>query len=453
MPQAVSVPRLGHDSGTELHDVGRRVVGHYWWLIILLVILGAAAGAVSRSGEPTYTASARIVLDAPDPSTRAESTAIADTVKAIATSPAQVRAALRAAHITGRDPTEVASQHVSVTGLGSSALAKVSVGDKDRHVATDLANALAARVISIRTEVTTGGVPQELATLSKRIEGLSADIARTDATIDALNLKVANAASATSANDLRARRDTVSRRRDFLGQQRSVLESERVNILGAFALRPKPSIISRASVPLHADSSGRLPYMILGGLLGLILGVGLAALAETISPTVVGGDALARELDVPLLGTLRAGLYEADGRQDLTAVAVRVQLAAATAGVDDVGLLAATPGADLRGFANRLRATRAAEAGGARGGIRESIPNRASAVQIRPFSLASPLSLDERGATGLVLVSPRVLKKAAVAEIDNLLRVTAMPLLGLITYGSARLPKRAIVEREAEVVA
>jgi len=461
MPRAVSVPRSGPDAAVELRDVGRRVVGHYWWLITLLVIAGAATGAVSHSGESTYTASARIVLDTSDPSTRAGATAIADTVKAIATSPAQVTAALRAAHITGRNPIEVANQHVSVTGLGSSAVVKLSVGDRDRHVATDLANALAARVISVRTQVATGGVSQQLATLGKQIEEKSAEISTTDATIDALNVKIANAGSAGAVNDLRARRDEASRRREFLGQQRSVLESEQVSILGDYALRPKPSIISRASVPLDADSSGWVPYMILGGLLGLILGVGIAAATETIRPTVVGADAVARELDITLLGTLRAGVNDVDGLQDLTPIAVRVQLAAKAAGVDDVGLLAVTPGVDLRGLAKRLRAISGAglDAGVARGGIRESsfgeggIPNRGSAAQIRPFSLASPLSLDERGATGLVLVSPSVLKKAAVVEIDDLLRVTPMPLLGLITYRPARLPGRAIMEREAEVIA
>ena len=61
----------------ELHDVGRRIFGHFAWLIALLVILGAVVAGVSRAGQATYTASARIVLDTPDPSTRQESTAMA----------------------------------------------------------------------------------------------------------------------------------------------------------------------------------------------------------------------------------------------------------------------------------------------------------------------------------------------------------------------------------------
>jgi uncharacterized protein involved in exopolysaccharide biosynthesis len=425
----------------DLDQVGRRIVGHYWWLIALLIVAGATAAAVARSGEKTYSASTRIVLDTPDPSTRQESTAIADTVNAIASSAAQVRAALGSAHITKRDPVDVAEHHVSVAGLGSSAVVKLSVSDRDPHVAADLANALAARVISTRTHVTNGGVPQELAALNKRIADLSAKIARADASIDQLNLAVAGASTAQQANDLRGRRDTASRRRDFLGQQRGVFESERVSILGTSALRPRPSIISRAALPLHADSSRRLPYMILGGLLGLLLGVGLAGLIETVRPTVVGGDALARQLDTPLLGTVPGEVEHDDLGEDVTPIAARVRLAAEASGVTGVGLLPVAPDVDLRRLVDRLRAAPSNGLGvvSAEAGTSDRAD---SAVEIRPFSLASPSSLGERASSGLVLVSPSVLKKTDLVGLGHLLRVAPMPLLGLITYRPARFWNR-----------
>jgi capsular polysaccharide biosynthesis protein len=418
----------------ELHDVGRRIIGRYWWLIVLLVVAGAAAAAASRSGDTMYTASARIVLDTPDPSTRAESAAIADTVNAIATSPAQVRAALDSAHVARRDAIDVAEHHVSVSALGSSAVVKVSVSDRDRHVATDVANALAARVITTRKQVTSGGVPTELAALNKRVDQLSAKITSADTEIDALNVAVANAPTPQRANDLRARRDAAARRRDFLGQQRGVLESERVSLLGTYALRPKPSIISRAAVPLHADSSGRLPYMILGGLLGLVLGVGLAALLETIRPTVAGGDALAREFDAPLLGTLRRRVDD-DSDEDLAPVAARVRLAAEAAGVDEVALLPVRRDVDLQRLVERLQSTSA--------NVLDAVPaegaaGRRSRARIRGFSLESASAVDERGATGLVLLAPSALKRTDVLDVGHLLRVTPMRLLGVITYPPAR---------------
>ncbi len=432
----------------ELHDVGRRIVGHYWWLIVLLVVACAAVAAVSRSGERTYTASARVVLDAPDPRTRAESLAIVDTVRAIATSPSQVQAALQRAHVTQRDAVDVAEHDVSVRGLGSSAVVTISVTDRDRDVAANVANALAARVIATRRQVTSGGVPEELAALNKQIDELSAQIASADATIDKLNLAAANAATAQEANDLRARRDAASRRRDFLAQQRSVLESARVSILGTNALRPKPSIISRAAVPLHADSSGRWPYMILGGLLGLMLGLGFAALAETVRPTIVGDDALARELDTALLGTVR-GRIDDESAEDLVPVAARVRLAADAAGVNDAALLAVRADLDLQRLVEGLQPNPAKRLGIV---AADTGAERGSSTRIRALDLASPSPLDERRSTGLVLVSPSVLKKTEIVDVGHLLRVTPMPLLGLITYRRARFFGRLWSRRAATPV-
>jgi uncharacterized protein involved in exopolysaccharide biosynthesis len=418
----------------DLHDVTRRIFGHYWWLIALLIVAGAGEAAYSRSGETTYTATARIVLDTTDPTTRVESSAIQDTVKAIATSPSQVNEALRRARAK-RDPLDVAEHHVTVSGLGSSSVVKVSVSDRDKHVAANIANALAARVIATRRQVSSGGVPQEVASLTKRIDTVNAKISSADSTIDRLSVAVANATTPQLANQLRAQRDAASRRRDFLAQQRSVLESERVSILGAYALRPKPSVISHASVPLHADASGVWPYAVLGALLGLILGVGLAALIETVRPTIVGGDAIARELDVPLLGTLRG---RSDGDQpveELVPVAARVRLAADAAGVHDVALLPVKADVNVRRLVGSLEAaTRTGLDIVASGGA----PHHRSRTRILAADFASAAA-DERRTTGLVLVSPRGLRRADLVDIGHLLRVAPLPLLGLIVYQPARL--------------
>jgi capsular polysaccharide biosynthesis protein len=419
----------------ELHDVTRRIVGRYWWLIALLVVVGAVAAAFWRSGETTYTATTRIVLDTEDPTTRVESSAISDTVKAIATSPAQVRAALRRAHAK-RDAFDVAEHHVSVSGLGSSSVVKISVSDRDKYVAANVANALAARVIETRRQVSSGGVPQEVANLTQRIDAVTAKISRADAAIDRLSVAVANAPTPQLANQLRAQRDAASRQRDFLAQQRSVLESERVSILGTYALRPKPSVISQASVPRSVDASGLWPYAVLGALLGLLLGVGLAALIETVRPTVVGGDALARELDAPLLGTVYGASDGDQPAEELAPVAARVRLAAEAAGVDDVALLPVKADVNVRRLVDSLDAA-------SRNGLdvvaAEGAARHRSKTRILAADLASPAPVEERRATGLVLIAPSSLSRADLVDVGHLLRVTPTPLLGLIVYRPARM--------------
>src|SRR6476659_8677936 len=118
----------------EINEAGRRIVGQHLSLILLFVVVGAVGAFVLVGASQTYTASARLVLNTPDPTDRAGAIAIADTGNALATSPAEVTRALNSAHVTGRSGITVA-QHVSVRGLGTSGVLQLSVTDKSPSVA------------------------------------------------------------------------------------------------------------------------------------------------------------------------------------------------------------------------------------------------------------------------------------------------------------------------------
>jgi capsular polysaccharide biosynthesis protein len=422
----VLAARFSTDGPTDLQDIARRTVGLRRWAIAALVVVAAIVAGIAHGGARTYTATTRVVLDTPDPTTRSEAIAIADTVQAIATSPSQVRAAIQSAHVSNRDPIDVAEHHVSVTGLGSSAIVTLSVSDADPRVAARLANALAQRVILAREEFMSGTRNQELADLDGQILDLSAKIAVSNLRVDTLNIQIAEASTGATAV-LRAQRDAAVRQSDFLTQQRGVLESERVSILGATALRPKPTVIAEATRPLHTDPSDRLQYMVLGGLLGLIIGVGLAALAEMIRPTVVGGDAIARQFGIPLLGTLRTdpdgNVYE----NDISRVAGRVRLAARAAGVRRVELLGSRGEIDTRPSLTALKD--AASASGLEvGSVTEGVPGA---------------ELEYPGQAGILLMTPERLKRSDVVETGYLVALRRAPLLGLVTYRSTgSLPNR-----------
>jgi len=417
----------------ELGDAGRRILGQYWRLILCCMVAGALVAVVATIGEPTYTASTRIVLDTPDPSTRAASAAIADTVEAIARSPSQVRAALDSIDVD-RDAIEVADRRVSVSGLGSSAIVELSVTDGDAKVAAALANALSARVIATRKQVTSGSLDEELAALDERIVDVGERIARADATIDALNARLAAAGATESASDVRADRDAAVRERESLAQQRGVLESERVGIIGASAARPQPAIISRAAPPRDADPSRWLSFAILGGLMGLILGIGVAALAEVVRPTVVGGGALARELDAPLLGALRRQATAVDS-EELATIAARVGLAADAAGATEILLLPLAPDTDVGPLADALRP--ALNGTGARD--RDLGPSHLHVRAGDPWARA-PITNAET--TAVVVVSPDAVKRADLVNAGSLLRLTPAPIIGLVTH--ARAPSRLL---------
>lgn len=416
----------------ELNEALRRIVGQHWRLLYACLISGMVLGLLFAPGGAKYSASTRLVLDTPDPASRQESTVIADTAKAIATSPSQVGSALQRAGVDRGDPVAFARKNVTVTALGTSGVLQLSVTDRNRRVAASVANALAALLIRTRLDVTNGETQHVLADLDRQTADLSRKISSADETINSVTLQIATARTPEAANVLRAKRDEASRGRDFLAQQRGVLESERVSLLSTSALRPRPSVISAATPPAKAEPSPWLTYLILGALLGLILGMGAAGLIETIRPTLIGSETVAGELDAALLGTLRSGAATEATTKDIGA---RLRLAAEAAGVGNVGLFAAGPAIDLGHLAESLSAV-SAEAEREPFGTDRNPANGnglAPGLRIQRFSPEGALQNNGSG-TGLVLVAPTALKKTELTDVGHLLKASNLPLLGLITY-------------------
>jgi uncharacterized protein involved in exopolysaccharide biosynthesis len=386
----------------ELNDAARRIVGQHWRLIASMMLVGILLAALAHVGDDkTYTASSRLVLGTQDPKTQAEAASIADTAKAIATSPAVVRDAFRKSGTPGqRDELDFARHDVSVESVGASSVLQLRVKERDAAQAAKIANALTREVIAARLQVTEGQLRRVLGSVGPRVEQLAGQIAELDS-LPALTPK-------------------DEARRSSLVQQRTALESERFSALSAAAQQLKPAIISPATPPLSADGSGAMLDLVLGAVLGLLLGLAAAGAMETFRPTLVGGQALARELDAPLLGSLPP---DEEGMDDVApAVAGRLRLATKAAGVKSVGLMAVRPPElDVPALAERFAAN------GSNGSKLER------SADVRAFDVRSS-SLFNGSATGLVLVSPDALKKNELDEVKELLRVAPGPLLGVVTY-------------------
>jgi hypothetical protein len=209
-----------------------------------------------------------------------------------------------------------------------------------------------------------------------------------------------------------------------------------------------------------------LQDLVLGALLGLVLGIGSAGLIETVRPTFVGGDVLARELDTPLLGALSSEPSERQRQRLVSLIAARLHLAAEGAGVHDVVLLGAGTDMELRGLAERLEAVPAealravpddtelapAATADAQGNTltRRSAPlvedqpragdGARPGMRIRAFDIHASL-VDGQNGAGIALVSPSTLAKSKLDDVRHLLNATRSPLLGLITYdGTGLIP-------------
>jgi capsular polysaccharide biosynthesis protein len=426
----------------ELNDAARRILRQHKGLILACVLIGAALAVLAHRGDvAAYTATTRFVIDAEDPTSQTESAAVADTAKAIATSPSQVRRAIEALGLTGRDPVEIGTDRVALRPLGTSGVLRLSVSDRNPEAAAALADELARGVIAKRLDIKRGHLKESVTRLETKIEELTNRISE---------LRLAGGDHIAEA--------------DLLVQRRSMLETQQLNLLATDALAAKPSIISHATVPDRPDPSPLVPDLVLAMVLGAIVGIGLAGLLETLSPTLIGGEAMARQLDTPLIGTLHGGPYRPIQPQDIDRVATRLRLAARAAGVPGVALLAVPEDLDVGGLAELLDAA-AVDPDGRRPGRRDAEKHVDAPV---PAGLAPPDEGDARpdsrapsakrcrirpyhvgrAATngtvpGLVVVAPSTIKKADVAAATHLLRLSPAPLLGLVTY----TPPRAPVER------
>ena len=442
----------------ELNEAARRIFLQHWWLIAIAVLVGAAAGAVVASGSSGYTASTRMVINSNDPTARAESTAIADTARAIVTSPSLVQRALAAAGASTRNPEKFAANDISVSPLGSSGVLEMSVTASSPTVAAAISNALARELIATRLQISNGRVDATQTKLTNQITSLNGRIAQLDASIIGLGRQIANTRG-TQANIFQAQLDNSTRERDLLTQQRSILEAEQASLLATSATGPSPSIISPATA---AGASAVGPSYgsdaILGALLGLIVGIGIAALLEGVRPTLTDGEAVSRELGTPHLGTLSFDWGAEPGvLSGAPAVAHQLKEAARRARVANVDLLGSSSTSHLALFAEWLDVEVAALTldPPRNGATSRGANGRSRKLSIRPFG---PQEVAEGNDTGLVVITPTVVKKADLASVSQFVRSTRSPLLGVITYKPSQQrwagmhPEHRSDEKNAEAI-
>jgi capsular polysaccharide biosynthesis protein len=396
-------------------------LGAHLKLIVGLMLVGVlAAFALHLDDRKLFTAGARISLDTTDPKSAAEAQAIGDTTRAIATSPGVVEEALARAGLDDVPPDAVArfaAEDVHVQGLGSSAVMELSVTYPDARIAADIANQLADGVVKTRLQATRGRLSQIVAGIDDQLLDIDRDIAR---------LRFTDTEPSSRA------------RIAHLIRQRSDLASERASITVQDALRPQPSIVDPAHVPVTADPSRRWQDIALGALLGLVLGIGLAAVIETINPTLVGADAVAREVGAPVLAELpRSNGHATAFQRELADNRVRLAAGFARMGafeLADLGPVTMSPDVGL--LASRL-----------------SDPIRGDRVRVtggEHLEVSVVTNGDATRNSGLVVVAPTVMKKHDIQWVTSSLQAGEVEVYGVVTYPPTR---RSVAHRLSGAVA
>jgi uncharacterized protein involved in exopolysaccharide biosynthesis len=392
----------------EVGEAVQRILVQHWRLIVALVLAGLCVGLVlGVRGPQLYPASARVSLSSTDPQDAAMSQALADSGRAVVTSPSHVARALESVGAS-RDANAVAQQRVGLQAIGTSGVVELTVTDPDPYVAARLANALAQDLVTTRRDMAHGATQspaEQLANVQAEIAQIDSQIARVDAQL--------SAASPTDVPALAAVLSQLTSERTGLVQETLVLQGEQ---------GPYATVIESAAPPSRPVSSQAPLLAALGGLLGLVLGIVCAAVIETLRP-VAGARAVARTVGAPLLGELPAG-----GPSRSTALGRvwgRLALVMRSAGVSSVEVFGPAPPGQLDAFAGEL------------GSHGDSAAEDGAGVRV-PTSANGATGGDE--ARGVVLVAGRRVKLDDLQDMANLVTLNGRPLLGVVTVPNGRRP-------------
>jgi hypothetical protein len=344
-----------------------------------------------------------------------------------------------------RSASNIARDGVKVSGLGTSPIVALTVQDSSAGGARALTQALADQVVV------------ELGRPRAVLERRQAELQQSIADLSARRQEQLATAAIVLSPKVSAELAGLDAQISSLGDQLVGVESQ----LGATL---EPRVVDGAGPATRLPSS-RVPDAALAGVLGLVLGLGIAATRESLRPTVVGVSSLARLFDAPALGTVdqrdgvRLGL-------SLARLATRVDIAARRVDTNVVALAGPIPEQQLADLARELdyllggnpRVLQDVAAGGSGAGLpgqANGKPGRPGTAQ-RAHSVAKPqstsswdsvrvlpcddlaLSLMGRGdqRVGVLVVAPRSTPRDGLLHVEDVVGTTGWPLVGVVTVAA-----------------
>jgi hypothetical protein len=315
-----------------------------------------------------------------------------------------------------RDAAGVADV-VQVDPIGTSGVLELTVTDRDEQVAGLLAASLADEVVRIRAAVVLGDTRRLMGTTDEQIQALGAELS--DLAKRIARIESAQDGQILPVPAMQLRHDAAVAQHNALEDRRTSLIAQRQQLAQELAATPRPRVIDPAASMESLASVGLPARLVVGGMLGLILGVGLAAVWEMRRPKL-DESALAARLDAPLLGRLQRP-PTADAEPTDPWLASYFDSVCERAEARHVDVVPVGPKVDLTGLIRSLTP--------GRHGYREVA---ALSLDVAPEIESSPPG--SRLETAVVVVAPRRLKASALAALERHVRLTGKPVIGLITY-------------------
>jgi capsular polysaccharide biosynthesis protein len=429
----------------EIDEIAARVVRQYWALVLACVALPLVAiGLLTREQPPIYAANARIITGSVVPSGTAAADSIVSQVQGLATSRNAASQALSAAGVT-RNLSNFISSHINVSGLGSSQVVDLTVTDRDPAVAEKAAKALASAVTVSLNSVGQSGLAQALKAIDDQVVLLSQQRAA-----EALK------AAASPRNQL------LQAKLAGLDEVIAGLAGDRGRLLTQASTQGRAEVIDTPTLPTRPQSKALVQKLGLAGLLGLVSGILLTALAETVRPTVPGARRVSKRLGTAMLGRLNLPDLSGELTPGLADLTLRLRLAARRSGVSAVALADVSTDRAFGGLVTALERSipdkqvadgvaagtnnRHASVGspanatglGGAGTLVKSHYPAAEKTALRIYPLGQMSTAAERDRVGLLVLVGPVTPVSDVASIADLAASSGWPLLGVVGVPRAR---------------
>ncbi|MHB8468722.1 MAG: tyrosine-protein kinase domain-containing protein [Gaiellaceae bacterium] len=246
-----------------------------WLIIQAVVLIPVVAVFLALRQQSLYEASSNVLLGQesqfaqltgiPSVSGSEDPVRFAQTQAQLAQIPAVAALVLKAAHVSGNPYTFF--QRAQITADPNTDLMTFSVTDHDPALAIRLVNAYAEEFTRYRRQLDTGAINQARRALQHRLR----------------QLEVAGQGNSTLYADLSDRDQQLATMAAIQSANTAVVRQADA----AAKIQPRPR-----------------KYAILGLMLGLAFGIGLALLWEALDTRIRSGDEIADKLRVPLLGRL-----------------------------------------------------------------------------------------------------------------------------------------------------
>lgn len=282
----------GRDSPSTLMDYLRVVRRRKWVLLQAIVLVPLAAVAFSLRQPHVYQSSAEVLLSRQnlgaslngiqDPYIYQQADRFAATQADIARVPAVAARAIARSGVTDVTPDELLADS-SVSAKSNADLLEIKVKNRRPSVAARLATAYARAFTDYRRELDTGALAKARGDVGQRIAQLKANGAEHSALYASLVEK-----------------------EQQLGTMQTLATSNHVVREASDGVQVQPRPVRNG---------------ILGLLLGIVLGLGLAFLREALDTRVRSADDVAHQLGLPLLGRLGEPARRLRRRKDLAMLA------------------------------------------------------------------------------------------------------------------------------------